>query len=774
MSQRSALLGTLSVLVVLCGACSPADNPDDAAGETPCDTCGDDQVCLGGRCVDEPACGCEFGEYCDQSVGDLCVPGCRTDADCGLGALCDDGQCIAGCHTDAMCAVGSACVGGRCARGCALTECDPGAECEAFACADVGPASCEADTDCGYLWRCSDAGTCARCLSDVDCPAHLVCSEAACVPGETPLVTFEVVDLGELNDHGQSYLGPDDVGYGAGATLFDMDGDGDLDVALGRHAASDPAVCVYENLSTPGSYRFERVEGVCDLQLPGRGLVGADLDRDGTDELVVLDERSIVIVRVGREPRVVTLFNTDDAAQTGLDCAAGSAVPVDLDLDGDLDLYIGCQTEFDASITDVTMRHNLAFEQLDDGSFARIDLPLDDPLVGSGVTLAIAVVDLDDDGLLDMVLANDSYSTVGRRNTDLEPGIRLHRCGPADACDWRATNFTHGEDSWGSFMGVGYLRIDDAYYVYVSDWGPNRMMASSVDETDDVAAAFDLELARREGYNLFGWSVVVDDYDRDGRDDLLVSHGMVPDPTVPRGQYVHANELALQVQPARFASWSDGTGLLQPADRRSTSDDLPASSRAVLRGDLDQDGTLDLLMTTYAGYPEAYAEVPAIDVPPRCTLRPVTRIVHSHGYGFGVRSEPGDPWRFYDIQGHIRSGSASSIVTSMSQGQVRFPSGAIVSFDCSTGPVAIEVDEPSWIERVPATDEPRFQVSPDWLDGDAIVSIRAVERTEAGGIERDVARDPVTDQYFVVGANPNADIMMQVNGRWVQRWFAAP
>lgn len=796
MLRHAAIIGTLALWALAACGDDATQDVENIVASDPCSECVPDQVCLGGRCLDAPACGCEFGEYCDEALGDVCVVGCRVDAECGLGALCDDGDCVPGCRSDASCAVGSRCFDGSCRRGCRITDecgfgqacldgycrdvacradadCDEGSMCDAHQCIDVGPAPCTDDAECGFLWRCSLDGECARCLDDTDCPAHLSCIDATCAPGEMPTVSFEPVDLGPVQEHGQSLLGPDDLGYGAGLALLDYDGDGDLDVAVARHAADDPAVCVYENLSEPGAFRFEPMASVCELDLAGWGVAGADFDRDGVDELVVMGSRSVSVVSGGDAPSVDVLFDDTEAERSGLTCSAGSAVAVDIDLDGDLDLYVGCQANLSVDNTR-EMRYNLVFEQRADGSFSRLDLPRAHPLVDEGVTLAIGVIDLDDDGLLDMVLANDSYSTVGRRNLALGPGTRLHRCAPDEVCTWQASNFTRGEDSWGSFMGVGYVLIEGSHYVYVSDWGPNRMLSDSTEPTDDVAADFGLELARRDGYNLFGWSVVVEDFDRDGRDDLLVSHGMVLDPTVPRAQYVHVNALVLQQAQGTFRAWTEGTGLLAPSERTSTEPEVAASSRAVLRADLDGDGRLDLLTSTFVGYPEAYTVQHSRTVTPRCTLRPVTTVVHAHGYGYGVRESDDSPFHFRDVQGHIRSGASPFVMTSTPTGQLRFPSGAVVNFDCTTGPRASDVVEPTWIQRVPASDAPRFTLDPTWVDGGSIASISAVARHAGVTDVYTVARDPAADEYVVVGAPAGADVMLRINDRWVPRWFSAP
>lgn len=82
-----------------------------------------------------------------------------------------------------------------------------------------------------------------------------------------------------------------------------------------------------------------------------------------------------------------------------------------------------------------------------------------DELQSDGFSLALAAVDLQHDGLLDSVVANDPLSNELARNVLEERGYRIVRCAPGSSCAWSRTTFVHGSAAWGSFMGAGILSI---------------------------------------------------------------------------------------------------------------------------------------------------------------------------------------------------------------------------------------------------------------------------------------------------------------------------
>ncbi len=136
---------------------------------------------------------------------------------------------------------------------------------------------------------------------------------------------------------------PDGPDYGLGATLSDVDRDGDLDLFVAHDTTPNQ---LYENVSADGVVEFveQGVEaGVGDIGA-GMGVGSGDLDDDALPDLVVTNQL--------RETNVISLNRTDSSfafvdglAAGGIpDFGVGSTgwgtVLADLDLDRDLDVAV--------------------------------------------------------------------------------------------------------------------------------------------------------------------------------------------------------------------------------------------------------------------------------------------------------------------------------------------------------------------------------------------------------------------------------------------------
>ena len=413
--------------------------------EDPCALCGDDALCVDARCVPNPPCGCALGEQCSPSG--RCVPGCDEDIACGLGARCIERRCVDGCQDDTHCGASTTCRSGRCrARcdgdqtcdadercvngACEPTTCDeerlcpPGEACEDGFCNFRGSVECIDDDACGERWRCGPDGSCVQCLSDDDCPPADVCEEAACVRASAPLVHFERRALPGIP--GTFIEEADPFDFGSGFALLDADGDGRVDLAFGQDAIQGTPLCLYRNITESDGLAFEPVTRVCNGGFFPVGYGAADFDGDGADELIIGEPGAVTIIT--QEDDVITLPANA--------CLPGAFLPIDLDADGDLDLYVGCQRALNWNPALGRSDENVAFVQGPPGTFELVDA---EELQSWGISLALGAVDLQEDGLLDIVVANDSFSNDEQRNVLEEPGYRFIRCAPGSSCTWNRT-----------------------------------------------------------------------------------------------------------------------------------------------------------------------------------------------------------------------------------------------------------------------------------------------------------------------------------------------
>jgi hypothetical protein len=479
----------------------------------------------------------------------------------------------------------------------------------------------------------------------------------------------------------------DYLGYGAGGGLMDVDGDLDLDLFVGCADCTVHPACLYENTSVPGAIRFESDPMRCfDLGADDVSATAVDVDRDGRHELVLTALDGAWFVSEWPSLEVVPLALGTTAGQPP--CAAATGAPIDLDLDGDLDLLIPCQ------------RH------VHDRGRAWLEVPAR-PFVWDGEafvdggedldalrtpwnTLAYGLGDIDGDGLIDLIPAVDTLSNPERRNTTIAAGEALLRCGPDEPCTFRTLPLAPGLDAWGSFMGVSALDVDGTPSWYLTDWGPNRLVRFDDGALVDSAPSLRAALSGQGRDYLFAWGVVADDLDGNGLDDLLVAQG--PPPELQGQERWHYDAVLLQGGDGAFLALSGHVGLRDHAERV---DGMRAGSRGFLRADLDGDGQVEYLRFPYEGRVEVLT-LATREPRPHCTVIPRDRAgagVPVFGYGLAFGPTADGPWRVRDAWGQMRLSPSPWPVLAGDSGWLRWPDGRVAEWRCAEGRRAL-VDVP--------------------------------------------------------------------------------
>ena len=392
---------------------------------------------------------------------------------------------------------------------------------------------------------------------------------------------------------------------GNGAALFDYDNDGDLDALLVNGSTlgnmkdgGDPMAALYRN---DGTARFEDVTATSGLRARGWGMGAcvADYDGDGF--------RDVYLTAFG--PNVL-LRNNGDGTFADVTTRAGVGDPrwstncafADYDRDGDVDLYVANYLAFSEKIPrrgaspdckymgiDVMCGpRNLAgepdalYRNEGDGTFTDVTRAagiVDPGHYGFGVLFT----DLDDDGWVDLFVANDSVPNLVFRNNHngtfsevgLRSGLALSGDGKAQAgmgadagdydgdgrMDVFVTNFSHDHNTLYRNAGQGFF-TDVSY--------PSGVV--------NPALAY------------LGWGTGFIDFDNDGLLDLFVANGHVY-PEVDRHRlgtrYLQRNQVFRNLGMGRLrdATAEIGGGLL-----------LEKSSRGSAFGDVDNDGDIDVLV----------------------------------------------------------------------------------------------------------------------------------------------------------------------------------
>ncbi len=384
-------------------------------------------------------------------------------------------------------------------------------------------------------------------------------------------VDFEAPPPGE--DHGLTHT--EDLTNGGGAGLIDLTGDGVLDLVL-TAPYGDNALYLGDGDG------FTRVDDPAFEDLPLTTCVSAaDLDADGLRDLFVCSDSRVLMYRNlggGRfEDAGALLIEPDDRRPEGVAIA-------DYDGDGFVDLYVSIQGRHvvgtlpnDGADRVFVGRGGFAFDEATD----RFGEPGD----RAGLSFAASWMDVDRDGALDLVSIKD-------RGAELVPGrVYLQ---PADP----KTPWAEASQAWnldvpvdGMGIGVGDVQGDGRVEVAVSDNFGRLHVRSIGDETaDDVGPSWGVvnqDVALHET----SWGLELADLDNDADLELIAAFG--------RREYgVHVAEMQNNLW-----EWH------RPAERYRTRTDLldfePTDGfdawRGVLPGDLDGDGTLELVFTSHVG-----------------------------------------------------------------------------------------------------------------------------------------------------------------------------
>ena len=358
----------------------------------------------------------------------------------------------------------------------------------------------------------------------------------------------------------------------------DMDGDGDLDLAVGNLLSASK---VYRN--DGGILQQEAIWSSVDTDHT-LSLAWGDIDGDGDLDLAVGNGGANKVYRNdGGILQQEAIWSSVDTDRT-LSVAWG-----DIDGDGDLDLAVG------------NGGANKVYRN-EEGVLPWVALPFS---ADEDVTNSVAWGDIDGDGDLDLAVGNSRRANQIYRN---EGGVLLKASAPFSA-DEDDTNSV----AWGDIDSDGDLDLavgnsGSANKVYLNDGGLLKPVAAwfSADEDDTSGIAWgdmdgdgDLDLAvsnsrrankvyRNDGGGLqrmAAWlsvdedvtnSVAWGDIDGDGDLDLAVGNGELVYSISGRANKVYLN---------------DGVVLQQEATWTSADEDVFSS---IAWGDMDGDGDLDL------------------------------------------------------------------------------------------------------------------------------------------------------------------------------------
>jgi hypothetical protein len=411
---------------------------------------------------------------------------------------------------------------------------------------------------------------------------------------------------------------------GGGVTFLDYDDDGDQDLLFvnsgpwpWRHEVQPPAVALYRNR---GDGRFDDVTPGSGLEAGayGMGVAAGDYDGDARVDLFLTalgPDRLLRNLGGGR-------FE-DVTARTGVagapDAWSTSAAFFDYDRDGDLDLFVARYVRWSRDIdlevdyrlagigraygppanyegTDSRLYRNEGGERFTDVS-ASAGIEVANPATGApmGKALGVLPLDADDDGWLDVVVANDTVQNFLFHNRG---DGSFEEVGAASGVAFDSAGAATGA------MGLDAARYrnDAALAIAIGNFA-NEMTSfyvadddSGVFSDDAIVAGIGPDSRRALTFGLFFF-----DYDLDGGLDLLQANGHIEDEinlVQPSQQYAQPVQLYWNCRCARGFVLAPATTLGDLAQ--------PLVGRGAAYADIDADGDLDAVVTQIARAPRLY------------------------------------------------------------------------------------------------------------------------------------------------------------------------
>jgi len=383
-----------------------------------------------------------------------------------------------------------------------------------------------------------------------------------------------------------AYLLPESVSGGAG--LADLDGDGWLDLVLVQSTAGPSAIFLNRG---DGTFGGEPISLPQPRGFFGMGVAIGDYDSDGDPDVYLTGLGPNRLFENRGQGRFEERAEEAGVADRGF---GASAIFLDFDRDGDLDLFVVRYTDWSPGIeircSDAADRpdycnpanyerpsSDLLYRNVGNGEFLNVteELGLD---AARGNGLGVVADDFDGDGWVDLFVSNDTdpdrlwlnQSGEGFVERGLASGCAVDDSGLAKAG-----------------MGIGIADLD-------GNGESDLLVVNLHGESDSLfmnhGGTFRDETARRglgttsRPYTRFG--VGIHDFDLDGHLDIYLANGRIKrlEPKYADDPYAEPDLLLRGTANGRF----------EPVPIALSGP--PTTSRAAAFGDLNNDGTVDIVV----------------------------------------------------------------------------------------------------------------------------------------------------------------------------------
>lgn len=409
------------------------------------------------------------------------------------------------------------------------------------------------------------------------------------------------------------YYMPESIG--SGAAFLDYDNDGDLDIYLlngGIHDATNrhktPLMNRLYRQDADGRFTDVTLESGLGDQGNGMGVAVGDIDNDGDVDVYVSNDGPDALYRNEGNGRFIDI--TQEAGIDNPDWGI-SVCMLDYDLDSWLDIYVTNYVDFDTTVicTDRVGKPDYCGPQGFNGYADRLfhnegNGRFRDVSAASGISerpsagLGVISADLNNDHYPDIYVANDRKDNllwINQKNgrfsdNGLMYGVALNGMGMAEASMGIAVGDADNDMDLDLYLG----HFQDETNTFLRNQGDIGFQ----DDTNTSGLGV-VSLP----YTSFGTGFF--DHDHDGDLDLAVVNGRVIRGPVLTGR--EPVEFWDHYAEPNFVFDNDGTGYFTDiSDQASDFTAQVENSRALVFGDVDNDGDIDLLVSNEGGRARLY------------------------------------------------------------------------------------------------------------------------------------------------------------------------
>lgn len=481
---------------------------------------------------------------------------------------------------------------------------------------------------------------------------------------------------------------------GSGAALFDFDNDGRLDIYLLQFGGPDSKSknALYRQLPDG---KFENVSEGSGLDINGfnHGVAAGDVNNDGWVDVVVTQYLGI---RFFLNQGNGTFQEATDEAGLKNPYWGASTSFVDYDRDGWLDLVVANYLDYDKDrpCASIGGKGDYCRAGLFGGTTTQLWRNLGTNPTGKwlgyenrseyaglakkfGRALGVVCVDLNGDNWPDILVANDAEANhlwVNQKNGTFHEeaafrGLAFDEQGGTPANMGIAIGDVDGN-------GLSDVFITHFFSEHHGLW---RQVSRGIFEEFSIQAG--LAQSRWHGT---AWGTVLADFDQDGDLDLAFMNGFVQRPDAPSKSFWDDYKDRNQV----FVNEGSGKFLDISADNSALCGG-PNVGRGLCVGDIDGDGSLDLL-TTQIGGPARILHNVALTRGHWLSIRAVDPALHRDAIGAEVRLQAGkhhwqrliQPGQSFQCANDMRAHFGLGTTDRIDAIEVDWPDGSSEQFSC--------------------------------------------------------------------------------------------